>query len=84
MDDFNFHPTEYIESMGWSIKDFPRIEEIRGQLDFTREDVKEVAKAIPEDVTGWEDAIEAGLDDATVNFVAEKITQEYRKLKKED
>ena len=76
--EFDADPVAYIEAMGWNLKRYPRIRELRDQLSFTRQEVEALARKMDE-APSAETALDL-VSDYRVNLVAGKIQDEYPKL----
>lgn len=85
-DSFDSDPQGYIGSMGWDMEKFSRINELKGELAFTKEDVEELARILADKGISTQaelgrdvDAIEK-VDEYVLNLVAKHITDAYKKL----
>jgi len=79
---FDSDPKRYIQSMGWDVKEWPNINLLAGELDYTVKDIESLADIFRRHkVTDPDDEAVSNLQsDYTANLVAEKIQEAARDL----
>lgn len=90
---FDYNPKDYIRSLGWDLKKYPKINECSGKLPIaTQEEINELAKQLDEILfkSKYSEEIDQVTElyesnpasDYPGNFIAIRINKFYKKLSK--